>query len=138
MNDRRGRPIRGGISILEHLEKLFGQRINYVEKAAEKAEQQMETLLHGFPLEYPKKHETEQLASMVKDIKEKDLRETNNKIDLKLSKTEYEQRHESLDKEMIKLGKELSNIQGRILGTGGVILFVLVVTQIFLHVFWKR
>lgn len=138
MNDRRVRHIRGGISILEHLKELFGQRITYVELNIKEARRLMEEKMAGFPTEYAKKPELEQTASLVKDLKDKDLGEIKSVLELKLGKLDYEQRHETLEKELDRVARELANIQGRIIGTGGVIAVVVITVQILLHVFWKK
>lgn len=137
MNERRLRYIRG-VPILEHLNKLFDQRIIYLERAIEEAKRLMEKTMEGFPAEYAKKIELEQIATLLKEIKDKDTVEIKKMIDAKLSISDYDSKYEMIIKSINRIEKDLSNIQGRILGTGGLAVFIVMIIQILFHVFWSK
>jgi hypothetical protein len=140
MNERMNRNFTRaeGVSLKEHLERIIDLKFDSIEKETNEARRLMEKNMAGFPAEYAKKLELEQTAGLVKELKDKDFREIKDTIDLKLGVIEYNQRHESLDKEIGRIARDLSNIQGRIIGTGGVVMFVVIVVQVLIHVFWGK
>jgi len=116
-----------GISLKDHLEALFGQRFEFVEKEITEARRLMENKMAGFPTEYAKKLELEQTALLVKELKDNDLSLVKSSIDKKLSKEEYDTRHEVLLQKAVGWESIESNINGRLwtLGiaiTGGLVL----------------
>ena len=127
-----------GVSLRDYLERIIELKFIANDKELVEARRQMELKMSGFPTEYAKKLELEQTAGLVKELKDKDFREIKESIDLKLGIVEYNQRHESLDKEINRIGNDLSNIQGRIIGTGVVLGLVVIAVQVLIHVFWGK
>ena len=115
------------ISLKDHLEALFGQRFEFVEREITEARRLMENKMAGFPAEYAKKLELEQTALLVKELKDNDLNSIKISIEKKLSKEEYDTRHEVLLQKAVGWESIEANINGRLwtLGiaiTGGLIL----------------
>ena len=133
MTGQNSRPNRHRdiIPLERYLKDLFDQRFVYVEKGIEEAKRLMEKTMAGFPTEYAKKLELEQTALLVKELKDNDLNVLKSSIDKKLSREEYDTRHEVLLQKAIGWEKIESNINGRlwalgILVTGGLVLIEVV------------
>ena len=102
------------VDLKDHLESLFGQRFEFVEKEITEARRLMENKMAGFPTEYAKKLELEQTALLVKELKDNDLNLIKSSIDKKLSKEEYDTRHEVLLQKAVGWESIESNINGRL------------------------
>ena len=116
MTGHNSRPSRFhySVDLKDHLESLFGQRFDFVEKEIIEARRLMENKMAGFPTEYAKKLELEQTALLVKELKDNDLNLIKSSIDKKLSKEEYDTRHEVLLQKAVGWESIESNINGRL------------------------
>ena len=112
--------------------------IKRIDDSVTEARRQQEMKFAGFPSEYAKISDMEVTAATLKELKDKDLGGLKDLIDQKVTKGEYDQKHDNLTSAVSKVEKNIENINGRILGTGGVAIFVIVVLQVVLHVFWRN
>jgi hypothetical protein len=138
-----------GVTLKEHLEKLIDLRFAAMDREINEARRIMETRMKGFPSEFAQKGDMVTTASTLKELKDKDLEELKVKIEARLGRDEYEQKHaglmekiEIVKEEVNGIKNERANIQGRIVGTGatiGVIVsIVIVVSQIVIHVYMGK
>jgi hypothetical protein len=139
MNDPRGprrfSKYQDGVSVKDFLlsiteEKFIGVNFRFLalKDSIAEARRLMEEKMAGFPNEYAKKLELEQTALMVKELKDKDLEEIKKLINLKLSTSDYDSKHEILLEKYDALkdksrGWETieANINGRLWTLGGVV-----------------
>lgn len=139
----------GSVSLQEHLEKIIALRFESMEKSIYEARRLMEDRMNGFPSAFAQKGDMANTAIGLKELKDKDLKELKNKIDAKLGRDEYEQKHsniidkiESANKEINDLKTLRADIQGRIIATGGVVVFIIalvqIMTQIIFHIYWSK
>ena len=146
---RRFSKYRDGVSLQEYLEKVIKLKIESLDKGIIEARRVMENLMLGFPQEYAKKSDMAITAMTLKELKDKDLEDIKTRIEARMSRSEYEQKHdvlvEKIDtnaKAIASLREERANVQGRIVATGGVIVVVIaivqVLTQVLIHVYFGK
>jgi len=100
---RRFSKYQDGVSVKDFLlsiteEKFVGVDYRFIslKDSITEARRLMEEKMSGFPNEYAKKLELEQTAQLVKELKDKDLEEIKKLINLKLSTSDYDSKHEVL------------------------------------------
>lgn len=122
------------ISVIKYIEVL----VENIKSEIAEARRVMEDRMAGFPAEFAKKSEMTITASVLKDLKDKDLREIKDLCEDRLTKEEYNQRHEVILDKVRKVENDVANIQGRIAATGVVGVVVVVAVQILIHIFWGK
>lgn len=148
------------VTVREHLEKLIDCYIERMQTEIDlkfaaitdstaEARRLMEGRMAGFPREFARKDDLEITALAVREIKDKDIEGLKGMIEDKLSRQDYAQRHEILQEKIDRLETGLqdiqnirSNLQGRIIATGGAVVFIVALTQILLqvimHIYWGK
>lgn len=106
---RRFSKYRDGVSLQEHLEKMFSQRFEFMRDDITEARRVMENRMEGFPSEFAKKSELELTAITLKELKDRDLREIKDSLDARLGRPEYEFQHRILTE---KIDAQEKRIQG--------------------------
>lgn len=120
------------------LEKLITQRIDYLEASIVEARRLREKDMEGFPEMYAKKHELEKTAMLIKEVKDKDLKELKDLISLKLSITDYETKHETLVAKALGWEKIEANINGKIWASTWILGSLLVVVNVLYHILFSK
>lgn len=170
MNEPRGRrfskyqdgvPVKDFVlAVTEERFKAVIQSIENIKEAITEARRITERIMLGFPDEYAKRADMAATASILKELKDKDLRELKDLIESRMSRNEYSQEHRALQEKMDSsyvniqdkidynskringLENERANIQGRIIATGatvGVIVsIIMVAAQVVIHVYMGK
>ena len=138
-----------GVTLKEYLESVITLKFEAIEKATILAKDLMMERMRGFPSEFAQKGDMLTTAATLKELKDKDLEELKSKIEARMGRDEYNQKHDSLiekidacNKDINDLKNERANIQGRILGTGAtvgiIVSIIIVVSQIIIHVYMGK
>jgi len=92
------------VPLKDYLEKVIELRIDSIKDAIFEARRLQEKEMAGFPGEYAKKADLLGTAIIVQEIKDKELKEIKSMTDGKLSKIEYEEKHNTLMEKIGELG----------------------------------
>lgn len=120
------------------LEKLITQRIDYLEASIVEARRLREKDMEGFPEMYAKRYELEKTAILIKEVKDKDIKELKDLINAKLSVSDYESKHEILAAKAQGWEKIEANINGRIWASVWILGSVLVIVNVLYHILFTK
>jgi hypothetical protein len=137
------------VSLQEHLEKMATLRFAAMDKEIAEARRIMEKRMEGFPSEFAKRGDMIITAATLKELKDKDIEELKIRIEARMGREEFNQKHETLiekidaaNEEINLLKNERANIHGRIAATGVVVVILIalvqVVTQVLVHVYMGK
>jgi len=143
------------ISLKEHIEKIFDLKVDNLrhdldmrfadlKEAITEARRIMENRMEGFPAVFAKRGELDQTANIVKELKERDIRDLKDDIDGKMSRIDYEFHHKSLLEKMDVQEKRIQNVEllkadvsGRVWTLGFALSAFIVIVGLILH-YWGK
>ena len=97
----------------KHLREILALEIKRIDDNVVEARRQADLKFEGFPNEYARRGELLSTAATVQDLKDKELKSINAAIDLKLGKTEYEDKHQAILREVGALKETKDYLAGR-------------------------